>query len=166
MDNQWSDDEYSIEKIFDTLHYEVDETAERSVQLTGIFKAESQFDDFTPKYAIGLEDSLGRGMMIYVSPTDASTVNDQINEEPTERPLCHDLIVSIVDQMGGRIVDAIIDDVWQKTYYAKIRVTLQNGSMIYIDSRPSDAIVVALKCHVPVYVYERVIRYAQQVDNE
>lgn len=166
MDNQWSDDEYSIDRIFDTLHYEVDETAERSVQLTGIFKAESQFDDLTPKYAIGLEDGNGRGMMIYVSPTDASTVNDQINEEPAERPFSHDLIVSIVDQMGGRIVDAIIDDVWQKTYYAKIRVRLPDERVISIDSRPSDAIVVAMKCHVPVYVYERVIRYAQQIDIE
>lgn len=166
MDNKWSDDEYSLNNFFDTLHYDVDETTECTIQVTGVFKADGNFDEVTPKYAIGMEDDMGRRLMIIVSPTDAAAVNDQVNQEQPERPFSHDLILNIVNEMGGRIINAVIDDVWQQTYYSKIRIRMPDERILAIDSRPSDAIVMALKSGTNIYVCERVIRYAQQLDTE
>lgn len=166
MDNQWSDDEYSLNNIFDTLKYDVDEKMECLSRVTGVFKARGHFDDVTPKYGIGLEDELGRSLIIIVSPTDASSVNDQLNEEQSDRPLSHDLIMTIIREMGGCIVSAVIDDVWQQTFYSKIRVRLPDGRIKAIDSRPSDAIVMALKSGTSIYICERVLKYAQQMDSE
>ncbi len=166
MDNRWSDDEYSLNNIFDTLKYDVDEKKECLSRVTGVFKAHGHFDEVTPKYGIGMEDELGRSLIIIVSPTDASSVNDQLNNELPERPLCHDLIMTVIRELGGRMMDAVIDDVWQQTYYSKIRVRMPDEQIASIDARPSDAIVMALKSGTPIYICERVMKYAQQLETE
>jgi bifunctional DNase/RNase len=68
------------------------------------------------------------------------------------------LIVSIIENLGGELQDIIICELKEHTYYARIRVR-QNGELIEIDSRPSDAIAVAVTCDptLPIYVNEDVL---------
>lgn len=165
MDNEWSE-EYSLNNFFDTLKYDVDETTECLAVVTGILKATGNFDDITPKYAISLEDEQGRECILIVCPTDAAAVNDQINQDQPERPFSYDLILNIVNEMGGKIINVVIDDVWKQTYYAKIRIRMPNERVIAIDSRPCDAIVMAMKSGTSIYICERVMKYTQQLDIE
>jgi len=74
------------------------------------------------------------------------------------RPLTHDLLVAIVDALGGELDSVVINDLREHTYYAKLRVRV-DGELIEIDSRPSDAIAVAVTCepHLPIYVSEDVL---------
>ena len=81
-----------------------------------------------------------------------------MKHHPSPRPLTHDLIVAAVDALGGELQDVVISELKEHTYYAVIRV-LKGGEVIEIDSRPSDAIAVAVTCdpNLPIYVSEEVL---------
>ena len=74
------------------------------------------------------------------------------------RPLTHDLIVTIVSEMGGELDSVIITELKEHTYFAKLRIK-KEGELIEIDSRPSDAIAIAVTCDppLPIYVEEDVL---------
>ena len=64
---------------------------------------------------------------------------------PRRRPLTHDLLVSVVEHMGGELQDIVISELREHTYFAKLRIR-HDGELIEVDSRPSDAIAVAVTC--------------------
>lgn len=74
------------------------------------------------------------------------------------RPLTHDLLVNIVEQMGGELDSVVISELREHTYFAKLRIK-KEGELLEIDSRPSDAIAVAVTCdpQLPIYVEEEVL---------
>jgi len=74
------------------------------------------------------------------------------------RPLTHDLLVNIVEALGAELDSVVISELRDHTYFAKLRVR-QDGEIIEIDSRPSDAIAVAVTCNpqLPIYVAEEVL---------
>lgn len=72
-----------------------------------------------------------------------------------DRPMTHDLLKNVIERMGGSVERIIVDDLWQSTFYAKITI-VRNGESLEIDSRPSDAIALALRVHAPIYVAEPV----------
>lgn len=74
------------------------------------------------------------------------------------RPLTHDLVVNAITDLGGKLDSVIITELRSDTYFARLRV-LQNGELLEIDSRPSDAIAVAVSCSppLPIYVAEEVL---------
>jgi uncharacterized protein len=74
------------------------------------------------------------------------------------RPLTHDLLVNIVEALGAELDSVVISDLRDHTYFAKLRIR-QEGEIIEIDSRPSDAIAVAVTCNppLPIYVSEDVL---------
>ena len=73
--------------------------------------------------------------------------------------LTHDLIASVIDNLGGDIQDIVISELREHTYFAKLRVR-KDGELIEVDCRPSDAIALAVTAHVPIYVSEDVIEEA------
>ncbi|GAB4135610.1 MAG: bifunctional nuclease family protein [Planctomycetaceae bacterium] len=85
-------------------------------------------------------------------------VKVSVEHPPPHRPLTHDLIKNVIEQLGGETQDVVINDLRDHTYYAVIRI-LVDGELIEIDSRPSDAI--ALSVHydpfLPIYVAEEVL---------
>ena len=74
------------------------------------------------------------------------------------RPLTHDLIVGVVESLGAEFQDVVISELKEHTYFARLRVR-QDGELIEIDARPSDAIAVAVTCnpHLPIFVSEEVL---------
>ena len=77
---------------------------------------------------------------------------------PSPRPLTHDLIVNVVENLGGEFQDVVISELKDHTYYAR-RPVRHDGELIEIDARPSDAIAVAVTCNpvLPIYVNEDVL---------
>jgi bifunctional DNase/RNase len=74
------------------------------------------------------------------------------------RPLTHDLLVNTIEAMGGELDSVVITELRDHTYYANLRIR-QNGEVIEVDARPSDAIAVAVTCRppLPIYVAEDVL---------
>lgn len=86
-------------------------------------------------------------------------------EKATDRPLSHDLLRITIDRLGAEIQEVVIDDIWQGTFFARIRVRPANAdAIIDIDARPSDAIALAVRAKCPVFMAERVLREAGIVE--
>jgi len=97
-----------------------------------------------------------RNFPIVIGVFEATSIDRRVKGEPSPRPLTHDLIISVVEQMGGEIQDIIISDLKEHTYFAKLRIR-KEGELTEVDCRPSDAIAVAVASRVPIYVNEDVL---------
>jgi bifunctional DNase/RNase len=74
----------------------------------------------------------------------------------TPRPMTHDLVTDMLEQLDAQVTRITVTELKENTFYASITVA-QNGSEIEIDSRPSDAIALAVRAEAPIYANERVI---------
>src|SRR5215471_19110542 len=106
-----------------------------------------------------------RNFPIVIGVFEATSIDRRVKGEQAPRPLTHDLIISVVEQMGGEIQDIVISDLQDHTYFAKLRVR-KEGELIEIDCRPSDAIALAVTAKVPIYVSEEVLGEALEEDEE
>src|SRR6476659_9274403 len=104
-----------------------------------------------------------RSFPIVIGIFEATSINRRVKRENSPRPLTHDLIASVVDQLGGEIQDIIISELQEHTYFAKLRVR-KDGELIEVDCRPSDAIALAVTAKVPIYVAEDVLGEALDED--
>ena len=97
-----------------------------------------------------------RSFPIVIGIFEATSIDRRVKKLPTPRPLTHDLVASVIDNMGGELRDVFISELREHTYFAKLRIRL-NGEMVEVDSRPSDAIALAVTASVPIYVSEEVL---------
>jgi bifunctional DNase/RNase len=98
-----------------------------------------------------------RSFPIVIGMFEATSIERRVKKSmPLPRPLTHDLIVSVVEQMGGDIQDIIISDLQEHTYFARLRIR-KDGELIEVDCRPSDAVALAVIARVPIYVNEEVL---------
>ncbi len=97
-----------------------------------------------------------RSFPIVIGIWEAASIDRRIKGQKTPRPMTHDLLASVIEQLGGEIQDVIISELREHTYYALLRIR-QNGELIEVDCRPSDAIAVAAGLDVPIYVAEEVL---------
>ncbi len=106
-----------------------------------------------------------RQFPILIGIFEATSIDRRVKEIERPRPLTHDLLVSIVETMGGELDSVVISELRDHTYFAKLRVRYE-GEIIEIDARPSDAIAVAVTCqpHLPIYVAEDVLEEAISAD--
>jgi uncharacterized protein len=98
-----------------------------------------------------------RELSILVGSYEVAVIDRIVKERPSERPLTHDLLLAIVSNLEGKVVRAVIDDLKDDTYYAKV-VVKRGKEEVAVDARPSDAIVLALKADAPMYVAEKVMK--------
>jgi bifunctional DNase/RNase len=97
-----------------------------------------------------------RSFSIMIGIFEATSIDRRVRKLPSPRPLTHDLIGNIIDQLGGELRDVHISELREHTYYAKLHIR-KDGETIEIDCRPSDAIAVAVTANVPIYVAEDVL---------
>jgi bifunctional DNase/RNase len=102
-----------------------------------------------------------RTFPIVIGFFEATSIDRRVRGQSTPRPLTHDLLANTIDQLGGEIQDIYISELRDHTYYAKVRIK-HDGEIIEVDSRPSDAIAVAVTVDVPILVAEDVIEEAGQ----
>ena len=96
---------------------------------------------------------------ILIGICEATSIDRRVKEIEPPRPLTHDLLVNLVETLGGEFQDVIISELREHTYYALLRVR-HEGELLEIDSRPSDAIAVAVSCDppLPIFVNEEVLQ--------
>ncbi len=99
-----------------------------------------------------------RTFPILIGIFEATSIDRRVKRYESPRPLTHDLIVSVVENMGGEFQDVVISELREHTYFAKLRIR-HEGELVEIDARPSDAIAVAVTCEpaLPIYVAEEVL---------
>ena len=97
-----------------------------------------------------------RSFPIVIGIFEATSIDRRVKNMPSPRPLTHDLVTNVIEQLGGDIQDVVISELKEHTYFAKLRIR-HEGELIEIDSRPSDAIALAVTAKVPIYVAEDVL---------
>ena len=102
------------------------------------------------------EKDADRYLPIWIGPAEADAIAVKLQDISVPRPLTHDLLRSIIDALGGSISHILVNDLESDTFYARITVNV-NGKSTEIDSRPSDAIALAVRATVPIFVEEKVL---------
>jgi hypothetical protein len=104
-----------------------------------------------------------KALPIWVGIPEANAIALEIEQVPTPRPMTHDLIRNILQGINATVTRIVVNDLKDSTFYATIFLSLQ-GQEVRIDSRPSDAIAVALRVKAPIYVTLDVIERAGSID--
>jgi uncharacterized protein len=102
-----------------------------------------------------------RSFPIVIGLFEAMSIEKRVKGIQFPRPMTHDLILNVIDQLGGDLQDVFINELREHTYFAKLRVK-KDGEIFEVDCRPSDAIPVAVTAKVPIYVAEDVIEDASE----
>jgi uncharacterized protein len=108
----------------------------------------------------------GRYLPIFIGPCEAEAIAVKLQGVTMERPLTHDLLKSVIAEMGGQVRHIIVNDLRQDTFYAQIVIDQNDGQARSIDSRPSDAIALAVRLEVPIYVEDSVMERASITPDE
>ncbi|MBI4495174.1 MAG: bifunctional nuclease family protein [Chloroflexi bacterium] len=108
------------------------------------------------------EKSAPRYLPIWIGHFEADAIAIPMQNVPVSRPLTHDLLKSVIGALGGKITAVVINELADETFYAKLIVDA-NGRHLEVDSRPSDAIALAIRAKVPIYVEEAVLDQAGMV---
>jgi bifunctional DNase/RNase len=102
-----------------------------------------------------------RKFPILIGSSEAYAIDRRLKGIPTPRPLTHDLLANVIEQLGGEIEQIEINDLQERTFFAKIHIR-QDGKTIEIDSRPSDAIALGIANVIPIFVAEKVLEEVAQ----
>jgi bifunctional DNase/RNase len=107
-----------------------------------------------------LKDTLeDRYLPIWIGPYEAEAITVSLQQMEVSRPLTHDLLRNVLHKLGAEVQQVLINDLRDDVFYARILLRV-NGREMEIDSRPSDALALAVRVHVPVFVEESVMDQA------
>lgn len=101
---------------------------------------------------------------ISIGPFEAQSIALVLQGKTPPRPLTHDLLKSLCERLEGTVEKIIITDIMDSTFYAEIYVR-HNEQTLVIDSRPSDAIALALRCAAPIYMAPRLVEFTYDYDD-
>lgn len=111
------------------------------------------------------EKDSDRYLPIWIGSAEADAIAIPLQDVSVARPLTHDLLRNMIEQLGGRVAYIIVNDLANDTFFARIVLDV-NGETVEIDSRPSDAIALAVRTDVPIYVEDSVLDRAGVVLEE
>ena len=97
-----------------------------------------------------------RYLPIWIGPFEADAIATAIQGHEPQRPMTHDLLKSMIGELGGSINHIFVNDIQDQTFYARIVID-QRGQTVEIDARPSDAIALAVRTEVPIFVEPHVL---------
>lgn len=111
-------------------------------------------------YALLLKEIYGvRRLPIIIGSFEAQSIALEMEGIKPPRPLTHDLLRNVIENLGGTVVEVIIDELKDNTFFAKVKLEV-SSMMNELDSRPSDAIALAVRTGAPLYVAEEVMKVA------
>jgi uncharacterized protein len=108
-------------------------------------------------------DERDRVLPIWVGPVEANAIALQIENVATQRPMTHDLLRTVITDMGGQLTRAIIHELRDSTFYAYLEIEMGEERLL-IDARPSDALALSLRAKVPIFVDEQIFEHVKAVD--
>ena len=124
------------------------------------------FDSTSNGFVVLLMDLANKtGLPIWIGPFEANAIAMKLKKIGSQRPMTHDLIHNILNNLESKVIKIVVNDLKENTYYALIYLN-RKGDEIVIDSRPSDAIAIALAVDAPIFVSHQVIEKAKTIDME
>lgn len=121
-------------------------------------------DPFTNTPIIILKDLNGNNMLpIWIGFMEASSIVMELEKTPRLRPLTHDLVKNILDDLKYTVSKVELTDLKDNTYYAAIHLKKSDDDIHILDSRPSDAIAIAIRTHSQIFVHDSVIESSKQI---
>ncbi len=114
----------------------------------------------SPHRVVLLKENEGdRYLPIWIGPYEAEAIQYALHDMEIARPLTHDLLKNVIQRLGARVLRVEVVDLRDNVFYGNI-VMEKDGRILEIDSRPSDALALAVRVHVPIYVAEHVLEAA------
>lgn len=124
------------------------------------------FDSTSNGFVVLLMDLANKtGLPIWIGPFEANAIAMKLKKTDSHRPMTHDLIYRVLNTLDSHVMKIVVNDLKENTYYALIHLN-RKGEEIVIDSRPSDAIAIALAADAPIFVSDEVIEKARTIDFE
>jgi uncharacterized protein len=118
-------------------------------------------DEASDQQVIVLKEKKGQRMLpIVIGVVEIMAIDRRLKGKTAIRPMTHDLLGNIIDALGAKIEKVVVSDIKNHTFYATIHLSI-NGKTATVDSRPSDAIAIAVASAVPLYVAEHVFENTQ-----
>ena len=105
------------------------------------------------------EEDLDRYLAIWIGPYEADAITIKLQGVEIARPLTHDLLERAILRLGGTVSHVVVNDLHDDTFYARVVVD-KDGERLELDSRPSDAIALAVRAQSPIFVSESVMERA------
>jgi bifunctional DNase/RNase len=131
------------------------------MQIVGI-----TIDPATQSPIVILRDLANQNILpIWIGILEANAIAVGLEKVQLPRPMTHDLLKSVMDKTGVRLLKIEITDIKDNTYFAELHLEA-NGKPLVIDSRPSDALALSIRLGAPILVHEAVIEKAVRVDAE
>jgi len=104
-----------------------------------------------------------RALPIWVGPVEANAIALQIENVSPARPMTHDLLRNLLQELGATLVRVVISDLRASTFYAYLELH-RDGDVMFVDARPSDAIALSMRSKAPIFVESRVLDRAKAVE--
>ncbi|MBK9126039.1 MAG: bifunctional nuclease family protein [Chloroflexi bacterium] len=112
----------------------------------------------TQQRIVVLKDNTSdRYLAIFIGPFEADAITYELQEIAQRRPLTHDLLKTVIEELGGTLAYVLISDIKDDIYFARLVINLGDDRRVEIDSRSSDAIALAVRVRVPIFVAESVL---------
>jgi bifunctional DNase/RNase len=108
------------------------------------------------------EKTAQRYLPIWIGHFEADAIAIPMQNVPVSRPLTHDLLGSVITSLGGKVTQVVINELADETFFAKLIID-DNGRHVEVDARPSDAIALAIRAKVPIFVEDAVLDQAGMV---
>ncbi len=105
------------------------------------------------------EKDADRYLTIYIGAAEADAIAIRLQNVSVQRPMTHDLMTNVMQELGASVTKVVVTEVRNDTYYARLFLDV-NNEQVEIDSRPSDAIALAVRAEAPIFVEDEVIDQA------
>lgn len=116
------------------------------------------YDPYNNAYIVILRDEENTEVLpVWVGKPEANAISFALEGIFTPRPMTHDLIKNVLDSLDAKMISVVVTDLKDNTYFSKIHL-MYRDSEFTIDSRPSDAIALALRMEAPIFASETVIK--------
>ena len=124
------------------------------------------FDLTTNAPVVVLKDLEGKRILpIWIGPFEASAIEMELEDIKAPRPMTHDLLKNMLDNVGAKLTKIVVNDLQDNTFIATLHVSV-NGKSVEIDSRPSDAIALALRTKAHIFAVDWILKEACSMEEE
>lgn len=106
-----------------------------------------------------------RALPIVIGLLEASSIKMRLSGVNAPRPLTHDLLYSVIDNLEAKLEKVIIDKLEDSTFHAKLVLKMENGKSKVVDARPSDSIALSVRTKAPIFVEEEVLKQSANINS-
>jgi len=129
--------------------------------MKAVIVAKIKVDELNEEQIIYLKEEEGERILpVIIGIPEVNAIKMKLSGLEMPRPLTHDLIGTIVEALGGKVLRVLIDKLQENTFFAKVVVRKETGEEVFVDARPSDSIAIALRTEAPIFVDEKVLDVA------